>query len=160
MTTTKSSDKSLKLPIPKTPNVSKHELIEALLRSVEQRHVDDARNALRMLLMVDALEAQIPKDRLEALSSIALSLAVQEEPKFLTTGDAAKKLGVSDQTIVNWIEAGKLRAEKTLGGHYRVYADQFKTTDEQDQAFDEFFDRMHKRFEHLPPVDEDDLGDL
>lgn len=80
-----------------------------------------------------------------------------EEPKFLATGEAAKKLGVSDQTILNWIEAGKLRAEKTLGGHYRVYADQFKTTAEQDQAFDEFFERIHKKYEHLGPVDENEF---
>jgi len=39
----------------------------------------------------------------------------------LTTFEAAKICKVNPFTIRNWIEAGKLRAYKTLGGHRRIY---------------------------------------
>jgi len=65
--------------------------------------------------------------------------------KFISTGEAAKKLGVSDQTILNWIDAGKLKAERTIGGHYRLNIDQFRTSEDQDAAFDSYFDRMHRK---------------
>ncbi len=37
-----------------------------------------------------------------------------------TANQAGKYCRVSPQTIVNWIEAGKLKAYKTLGGHRRI----------------------------------------
>jgi two-component system OmpR family response regulator len=41
----------------------------------------------------------------------------------LTTSQTARLLGVSDQTIANWIDQGKLPAGRTPGGHRRVEAD-------------------------------------
>ncbi len=38
----------------------------------------------------------------------------------LTTTKVAQMLGVTSQTIANWIDRGKLRAERTVGGHRRV----------------------------------------
>ena len=38
----------------------------------------------------------------------------------LTTHQVAKLLGVTLPTVVNWIEAGKMEAYKTPGGHRRV----------------------------------------
>lgn len=43
-----------------------------------------------------------------------------ETPTYLTTGEAADLLGVSSQTVVNWIKTGKLDAIRTLGGHRRI----------------------------------------
>lgn len=43
--------------------------------------------------------------------------------KKLTTAQAARLLGVSDQTIANWIDHGQLPAGRTAGGHRRVEAD-------------------------------------
>lgn len=40
--------------------------------------------------------------------------------KSLTTTQVATMLGVTSQTIANWIDRGKLRAERTVGGHRRV----------------------------------------
>ena len=39
---------------------------------------------------------------------------------FLTTHQAARLLGVSLPTVVNWIEAGRLSAHRTPGGHRRI----------------------------------------
>ena len=41
-------------------------------------------------------------------------------PVYYTTFQVAKFLGVSVPTIVNWIEAGRLDAHKTPGGHRRI----------------------------------------
>ena len=41
----------------------------------------------------------------------------------LTTSQTARFLGVSDQTIANWIDQGRLPAGRTPGGHRRVEAD-------------------------------------
>lgn len=37
-----------------------------------------------------------------------------------STLDAARRLGVSVQTVQRWVDLGRLRAWKTLGGHRRV----------------------------------------
>lgn len=44
----------------------------------------------------------------------------QGEETFLTTRQAASRLGVNFRTIQNWVEKGILRAWKTAGGHRRI----------------------------------------
>jgi len=78
----------------------------------------------------------------------------------LSTGQVAKKLGVSTQAIINWIEAEKIESIKLPGGHYRIPADQFKTTAEQDAKREAIFEQLWAKREGLDPIDEDDLGDL
>jgi len=78
----------------------------------------------------------------------------------LSTGDVAKKLGVSTQAVINWIEAGKMHAVKLPGGHYRIPANQFKTTAKQDASMDAAFEKLWAKRQGLTPVDEDDLEDL
>jgi excisionase family DNA binding protein len=46
-----------------------------------------------------------------------------DRKKKLTTFQIANMLGVSDQSIANWIDAGLLPAERTPGGHRRVEPD-------------------------------------
>lgn len=38
----------------------------------------------------------------------------------LSTGQAARYCYVTSYTIVNWIRSGKLKAQKTAGGQYRI----------------------------------------
>ena len=78
----------------------------------------------------------------------------------LSTGQVAKKLGVSTQAVINWIEAGKLEAIKLPGGHYRIPANQFKTTIKQDAERTALLEQLWAKRKDLPPIDEDDLGDL
>lgn len=44
----------------------------------------------------------------------------------LTTGDVAEYCHVTTMTVLNWINAGQLKAYQTPGGHYRVKRDDFK----------------------------------
>lgn len=44
----------------------------------------------------------------------------QGEEAFLTTRQAAERLGVNFRTVQNWVEKGVLRAWKTAGGHRRI----------------------------------------
>ena len=39
---------------------------------------------------------------------------------FLTTKEAAQRLGVTLRTVQLWVEAGKLQAARTPGGHRRI----------------------------------------
>lgn len=43
--------------------------------------------------------------------------------RFYTTFDAARILGVSLPTVVNWIKARRLKAHRTPGGHRRIAAE-------------------------------------
>lgn len=45
------------------------------------------------------------------------------EQKTITTAQAAKRLGVSPQTVQKWVDAGYLPAWKTVGGHRRLDAE-------------------------------------
>ena len=42
------------------------------------------------------------------------------QPRFYTTQQVAKMLGVSVPTVVNWVKQGRLDAHKTPGGHRRI----------------------------------------
>src|SRR3954465_6107257 len=40
--------------------------------------------------------------------------------QMFTTGEVARRCAVEPDTILKWIKKGRLRASRTLGGHYRV----------------------------------------
>ena len=86
------------------------------------------------------------------LKSFANSIKLDRE--MLSTGQVAKKLGVSTQAVINWIEAEKIEAIKLPGGHYRIPADQFKTTAEEDAKREAIFEQLWAKRENLSPIDE------
>jgi excisionase family DNA binding protein len=47
---------------------------------------------------------------------------VTKDPRSYTTIAVAQRLGVSLQTVQRWVDAGHLKAWKTLGGHRRIDA--------------------------------------
>ena len=59
----------------------------------------------------------------------------RKEKSLLTTGQVAKKIGVTRQTVVNWIERGWLKGVK-IGGRYMISADVLKKADEFNAVFD------------------------
>ena len=69
------------------------------------------------------------------------------ETNVFTVNQVSELLQVSPQTIVNWIEAGKLQAYRTPGGHRRI-----KKSDLEE------FSRKHNMpvFETSPAMDEED----
>jgi excisionase family DNA binding protein len=46
--------------------------------------------------------------------------------RHLTTGDVARRCQVTVGTVKNWIEAGRLPAFRTPGGHFRIASDTFE----------------------------------
>lgn len=53
-------------------------------------------------------------------SRLGSARAERKQQPFLTTHQASRLLGVSLPTVVNWIEAGRLSAHRTPGGHRRI----------------------------------------
>jgi excisionase family DNA binding protein len=48
------------------------------------------------------------------------------EKEFLTTFQAARLLSVTPDTILKWIKAGKVKAMRTAGGHYRIHQNEIQ----------------------------------
>jgi len=46
--------------------------------------------------------------------------------RLLRTSQVAAYCGVTNDGVVKWIKAGKLRARRTPGGHYRMRASDFR----------------------------------
>jgi excisionase family DNA binding protein len=46
-------------------------------------------------------------------------------PEFISVGFIAKRCGVSNTTVLRWINAGQLPAFRLPGGHYRIYNQDF-----------------------------------
>ena len=47
--------------------------------------------------------------------------------KLISTGQAAKLCSVTPDTVVNWIKSGRVRAQRTVGGHYRIARDEIES---------------------------------
>jgi excisionase family DNA binding protein len=45
-------------------------------------------------------------------------------PKFYTTAQAAKKIGISRQSLQTWIVEGKVAAPPMVGGNVRLWTDE------------------------------------
>jgi len=57
---------------------------------------------------------------------------------YLTTTEFARICGVSRFTIINWAKRGKIRANRTIGGHYRIPASEalslLRISDEKEET--------------------------
>ena len=47
--------------------------------------------------------------------------------EFLTTSQAAQLLSVSPDTVLKWVKAGKIKSNRTLGGHFRIPASEINS---------------------------------
>jgi len=45
---------------------------------------------------------------------------LSDKKQYLTTGQAAEMLSVTPDAVLKWIKAGRIRAMRTPGGHYRI----------------------------------------
>ena len=61
---------------------------------------------------------------MSAISTVRRKVLRDNESKpqkdYLTTTELSKLCGVSRFTIINWANGGKIRANRTVGGHYRI----------------------------------------
>ena len=134
----------------------KSEIIKALVQSYQRGQTERIRQSLESLLTTTALE--VDPAQIDILKDFVSSISL--ERKMLSTGEVGKKLGVSTQTVVNWIESGKLKAINSPGGHYRIPAHQLKTTENEDAEFEHFFKNQEEKYKDILPLDDDDLSDV
>jgi excisionase family DNA binding protein len=100
-------------------------------RSSELEALDQVINASRASL--DAGTGSATGGARQVDSSAARSGGASKAPKtylklkkkYYTPAEVARRVGVSRQTIVKWIERGELEAELTPGGHHRIPASVF-----------------------------------
>jgi len=144
-------------------HVAKAKLLHEMSHSLVAGNSESFKQGLETVVNIFSQEARVSDAQImrlrRAISTIQLDQN-KEDSKMLSTGDVAKKLGVSNQAIINWIETGKLKAYRSPGGHYRIPVDQFRTTDEQDTITEAIFEKLWAKREGMPPIDEDDLRDL
>lgn len=150
--------------IARVSHVAKAKVIDDMNHSLISGNTDSFKKSLASAITIFSREARVSdiqiKSLYRAISAIQLDQG-QNDLIMLTTGDVAKKLGVSNQAIINWIETGKIKAFQTPGGHYRIPADQFRTTDEEDATSEAIFEKLWTKRTGMPPIDEDnDLWDL
>lgn len=72
-----------------------------------------------------------------AMESLGVSLTVERSEDF-SPQEAADMLGVSKQTIINWIKDGKIRAERTPGGHFRIAVEDFSRFHDEYESFRDY----------------------
>jgi excisionase family DNA binding protein len=58
---------------------------------------------------------------------MAPSLNNRSRPHRLSTGQVARRLSVTPDTVLKWIKSGLLQAVRTAGGHYRIAEDDVDT---------------------------------
>ena len=142
--------------------MAKAKLLNQMTQSIAAGNTETFKQSLESAMLVFSREARVSEVQIKslrrAISAIQLDQS-KDDTKMLTTGDVSKKLGVSKQAVINWIETGKIKAYQTPGGHYRIPADQFRTSEEQDATSEAIFERLWAKRADMPPIDEDDLGD-
>ncbi|TFJ92538.1 helix-turn-helix domain-containing protein [Lentibacillus salicampi] len=90
--------------------------------------------------------------------SAAVETNKERNQQFYTTSEAARKLGLSDQTIRRMCENGKFEgAYRSGGGHWRIPEDNFITSKQQDKIVDELFEQIDRKNKEAGDVDKFDL---
>ena len=82
--------------------------------------------------------------------------------RFFTTSEIARYCAVTNDGVLKWIKASKLRAFSTPGGHYRISAEDFRAFLERfDMPVDESFFRGSKKERTVLVVDDErDIRDI
>ena len=84
----------------------------------------------------------------------------QAHPESLTAPQVAARYGVTPQAVYKWIRAGRVRAEQTPGGSWRLPADQFERARRSDgRRMLELKTRLAERARDAPPLSDEELAD-
>lgn len=101
-------------------------------RSAELEALDQVINAARATMDAPTPSASATGGARQVSSQQSSSSRQQPKTylklkkKYYTPAEVARRVGVSRQTIVKWIERGELEAELTPGGHHRIPASVFQ----------------------------------
>lgn len=133
-----------------------YELLIDYLEKVSQMTDEDSA-AIRKKLIA-SLMASKAKPSLKRSFLNHSSIQKKITSSYYSPSEAAKKIGLSDQTIRRMCEKGKFDgAYKTDGGHWKIPKNNFITTDEQDARAKAFFERIDVKNQEAGQVDEFDL---
>ena len=80
--------------------------------------------------------------------------------KYYTIGQAAKILGVSQETLRRWDNSGKFKSLRHPMNNYRVYSDNQIQNLVQDIQLDCFYKPINLIKEEIKPFFQTNLGDL
>lgn len=95
------------------------------------------------------------EELVKAMEQFGVSLVVERARAF-SPQEAADMLNVSKQTIINWIKDGKIRAERTPGGHFRIAVEDFSRFHDDYEAFRDY---RPKRAD-LAEMSDEELADI
>ncbi len=79
---------------------------------------------------------------------------VDREPEWLKVAEVATIYGITPQAVYKWIQAGKIEAEQTPGGSYRIPAATLRTSRENEQRIDRLRERLGERTDQSLSEDE------
>lgn len=72
------------------------------------------------------VELRLKATRLAGAWQLHIADRTQAERRWVTAAQVAAKYGVTPQAVYKWISGGRVRAEQTPGGSWRLPADQFE----------------------------------
>jgi excisionase family DNA binding protein len=81
-----------------------------------------------------------------------------ENEEYLSTGEVAKKIGVSQQSVLNMIKDGRIKAEKLSTKHWRIPSSQFKEVDQKIHHLRKVTHQLHSSIGQ--EVTEEDLEEI
>ena len=112
-------------------------LVEHLVSTAEllRERVPEGTLELRLRSYEPAGVSDEPIEELvKAMEALGISVSVERIRAF-SPQEAADMVGVSKQTIINWIKGGKIRAKRTPGGHFRIAVEDFSDFHDEYEAF-------------------------
>lgn len=140
-----------------------------LREAFEEADEDDERAQAFVALLISHLGAASDMERLEIdvrLKALRLAGAWQQhiddraqaEPEWVTASQVAARYGVTPQAVYKWIAAGRVDADQTPGGSWRLPAAQFSRRERRPRAAARLKSELLERAGEAPGPSDDELA--
>jgi excisionase family DNA binding protein len=140
-----------------------------LREAFEDADEDNDRAQVFAALLADHLNAAADVERLDVDTRVrALRLAgawrgyvsdrAQVKPEWLSVAQVAAHYGVTPQAVYKWIDAGRVSAERTPGGSWRLAAGQFDRGCAKQKGATELKARLIERAGSAPSPSDEELA--
>lgn len=140
-----------------------------LREAFEEADEDEERAETFTALLISHLSAAADIERLDVgvrLKAMRLAGAwqlhiadrAQADRQWLTAAQVAARYGVTPQAVYKWIAAGRVRAEQTPGGSWRLPADQFTRENIRSDETMELKAQLLARVADSPMPSDEDLA--